>query len=186
MYTCFFEECWTCLQNLVENPTQTCVECGVEAALSWKGADLDSVHVVLKWRCCPYKPSWGPAVPQGDEGFAPSPCLCPELWQCCLTALPQFGEPIAPSRLLDKIHEFSSCHLDKAVFTCVLYTVLLLLLWSLIDKKTNVFNCNFLFQRFCASSTDLAMELLICHHLSLFLLCSLDFSIASLCFKTSF
>lgn len=178
----------------MENPcSDVCgVLCG--AALSWKGADLDSVHVVLKWRCCPYKPSWGPAVPQGDECFTPHPVCVQSLavlphspFLLLLPGAAEFGEPIAPRRLLDKIHEFSSCHLDKAVFTCVLYTVLLLLLWSLIDKKTNVFNCSFLFQRFCAGSTDLAMELLICHHVSLSL-SALQLRIfhSSLYFKTCF
>lgn len=40
----------------------------------------------------------------------------------------EFRKPNGDSRLLDTIHKFFSCYLDKAVFTCVLYTVLLLLL----------------------------------------------------------
>lgn len=50
------------------------------------------------------------------------------LFCCSCLAVAEFRKSIAPSRLLDKIHKFSGCHLDKAVFTCVLYTVLLLLL----------------------------------------------------------
>lgn len=48
---------------------------------------------------------------------------------CCLRLrVAEFRKPNGDSRLLDRIHKFFSCYLDKAVFTCVLYTVLLLLL----------------------------------------------------------
>lgn len=92
-------------------------------------------------------------VPIQRSGSAKSQSLL-----CCLHwSIAEFRKPDGDSRLLDRIPKFFGCYLDKAVFTCVLYTVLLLLLWSLIDKKTSVFNCSFLFQRFCSSSTDLAV-----------------------------
>lgn len=85
----------------------------------------------------PSPAGWAPSAPGGARAlpllvFAPS--WRPGSTDTALVSLrshsgvTRFRKPHGDHGLLASIHELFSCYLDKAVLTCVLYTVLLLLL----------------------------------------------------------